>query len=47
MIPWYGVVGICVGFSIWTLVCFLVGAAVKDTVIKKQQEQQKPNVSRN
>jgi hypothetical protein len=39
MVPWWGVILACVLFSLWTLICFMVGAAVKDTVIKKEQQQ--------
>lgn len=45
MVPWWGVLVACILFSIWTLICFLVGAAVKDTVIKKTSEKPDPRLN--
>jgi fatty acid desaturase len=47
MVPWWGVLVACVFFGFWTVLCFMVGAAVKDTVIKKEQQQKVPNAKLN
>ena len=34
MVPWWGVIVACFLFGLWSILCFMVGAALKDTAIK-------------
>jgi len=38
MIPWWGVLIACFFFGMWSILCFMVGAALKEYAVKEAKK---------